>query len=209
MKTLIIDCDGVLYPESQLPIYVLVAAIKKEALSNNISLEEYNKISKETKKRGEDGLFNFILNLCGKNMDLFNKFCINVFNSINYNKIKRDDELLELLIKTREKYEICIFTNNHKIHLDKVYMKLFGKTVKDLPFPSYDISFTFKDGIFHPKQSPYGFINFIQKINKKINECIVCDDSKRNINRCIENNIAYEHITEDNTLKMVLKKLNQ
>ena len=63
MKTLIIDCDGVLYPESQFPLYIVIKAIEKKAFSNNISKEQYNKISKQTIERGEQGLFNFILNL--------------------------------------------------------------------------------------------------------------------------------------------------
>ena len=39
MKTLIIDCDGVLYPESQFPLYKVIKAIEKKAFSNNISKE--------------------------------------------------------------------------------------------------------------------------------------------------------------------------
>ena len=49
----------------------------------------------------------------------------------------------------------------------------------------------------------------LKKSIKKNSECIVCDDSQRNIQRCIENNIPYELISYDNTLKMVLNKLNQ
>ena len=100
-------------------------------------------------------------------------------------------------------------TNSCKQHLEKVYSQLFGKTIEELPFKSYDISFTFKDGIFHPKQSVDGLTNFIQKINKKNNECILVDDSSKNIKRCEENNIPYEHITKKNTLKMFLNKLNK
>ena len=211
MKTLIIDCDGVLYPEYMLPIYKIATSIKKQALSNNITEQEYNNISKETKKRGEEGLYNLVLNLCGKNMDSYNNFCNNMINSmsVEFNKIKRDDELYELLLKTGKNYEICILTNSCKQHLEKVYSQLFGKTIEELPFKSYDISFTFKDGIFHPKQSVDGLTNFIQKINKKNNECILVDDSSKNIKRCEENNIPYEHITKKNTLKMFLNKLNK
>ena len=209
MKTLIIDCDGVLYPESLLPISKMALAIKKQANSIGIKEEEYKLTSKETKKRGEEGLFNFVLNLCHKNMNSYNNFCKEVCNILDYSKIKRDDELYELLIKTGKKYEICILTNNCKDHLDKVYSRLFGKTVEEFPFPSYDVSFTFKNEIFHPKQSVDGFTNFIKKINKKNSECIVIDDSQRNIQRCIENNIPYELISYNNTLKMVLNKLNE
>ncbi len=207
MKTLILDCDGVLYPESQFPIYYLTKAIEKYAYSINISKEEFKNISKQTLKRGEQGLFNFVLNLVHKNIDSFNEFCNNMIELCNYNEIKRDDELFALLLKASKKYEICIFTNNCRAHLDKVYEKLFGKSLKDFPFPSYDISFTLKDGMFHPKQSKDGYINFLKKIKKEKKECIVCDDSKANINRCKEFGIQYEFITLENNLKKVLTKL--
>ena len=207
MKTLILDCDGVLYPEYLQPISMLVSAMKKQALSNKITIEQYNKISAETIKRGEDGMFNFILNLVGKNMNLFDKFCKNMIDSIDYNNIKRDDELYKLLLKVGKNYEICIFTNNHIYHLDKIYRVLFGKKLEEFPFKSYDITSTFKDGIFHPKQRVYGYPNFLKKIKKKNTECIVYDDSRRNIKRCIENKIPYEYITDSYTLKIALNKL--
>ena len=211
MKTLIIDCDGVLYPGYMFPLSKEINALKNQAKLNNITEQEYNQISNETKKRGEEGLYNFILNLCGKDMDKFNKFCSNMINSISqeYKNIKRDDELFELLLKTGKKYEICILTNDCKIYLEKVYLQLFGKSIEEFPFKSYDITSTFKDGCFHPKQSFDGLTNFIKKINKKNNECILIDDSYRNIKRCIENKIQYEYITASNTLKMVLEKLNK
>ena len=148
------------------------------------------------------------MNLVGKDKTLFDKLCYNMIESIDYSKIKRDDELFELLLKVGKKYDICIFTNNHMLHLDKVYRNLFGKTLEEFPFKSYDICSTLKDGYFHPKQSKDGYKNFLEKINKKNTECIVYDDSKKNIQKCIENNIPYEFITPENTLKMALNKLD-
>ena len=207
MKTLIIDCDGVLYPESQFPLYYIIKAIENLSKSYNISKEEYNKISKETKERNEQGLFNFVLNLCHKNMDLYNNFCKKLADLMDYSNIKRNNELYNLLIKASKKYEICILTNNYLYHLDKVYKQLFGKTLQEFSFPSYDIGFTFKNGYFHPKQTKEGFINFIQKINKDKKDCIVIDDSKRNIQRCIEIGIQYEHINKENNIINILNKL--
>ena len=139
-------------------------------------------------------------------MALFDKFCFNMFNSLDYSKIKRDDELFELLLKVGKKYDICILSNNHKFHLDRVYKNLFGKTVEQIPFKSYDISSTLKDGFFHPKFSD-GYKIFLEKINKKNTECIVFDDSLENIEKCVEYKIPYIFITPNNTLKMALEKL--
>ena len=47
----------------------------------------------------------------------------------------------------------------------------------------------------------------MEKINKDKNDCIVIDDSYRNIKRCMEIGIQYEYITNENTLTNVLNKL--
>ena len=207
MKTLIIDCGGVLFPDKQFPLSKEIEAIEKYAYSINISKEEYQRISKETINKGEQGLFNFILNLVHKNMNLYNEFCKNVVESLDYSNIKRNDELYNLLLKVSKKYEICFLTNDCIYHLDKIFKQLFGKSLLDFPFSSYDISFTFQDGCFHPKQTKEGYINFLKKINIDKKDCIVIDDSYRNIKRCMEIGIQYEYITEENTLIKVLKKL--
>ena len=191
MKTLIIDCGGVLFPDSQFSLSKEIEAIEKVAYSYNISKEQYNKISKETKERDEQGLYNFVLNLVHKDMNLYNEFCKKVVDSLDYSGIKRNEELFNLLVEARKKYEICILTNDTMYHLDKVYKQLFGKSLLEFPFSSYDIGFTFKDGCFHPKQTKEGFINFLEKINKDKKDCIVIDDSSRNIQRCIELGIKY------------------
>jgi len=207
MKTLIIDCDGVLYPEWQFPLSYEIKAIENYAQSINISKEEYNKISKETIDRSEQGLFNFVLNLVHKNMDKYNEFCKKVADSLDYSNIKRNDELFNLLLKASKKYEICILTNDCIFHLDRIYKQLFGKSLQEFPFPSYDITSTFQDGCFHPKQAKEGYVNFMKKINKDKKDCIVIDDSYANIKRCMEIGIQYEYITESNTLSNVLEKL--
>ena len=121
--------------------------------------------------------------------------------------MKRDDELYNLLIETSKKYEICIFTNNSIFHLDKVYKQLFGKSLQDFPFPSYDITSTFKNGCFHPKHTKEGYINFLEKINKDKKDCIIIDNKDSNIKKCIEIGIQSEYITKENTINNFLKKL--
>ena len=106
MKTLIIDCDGVLYPEYQFPLSKEIKEIELQAYANNISKEQYQKISNETLKRGEKGLFNFILNLCNKKMNAYNIFCKKVADSFDYADIERNDELYNLLLKASKKYNI-------------------------------------------------------------------------------------------------------
>ena len=49
--------------------------------------------------------------------------------------------------------------------------------------------------------------NFLKKINVDKKDCIIIDNSYRNIQRCIELGIQYEYITKENNLINVLIKL--
>ena len=111
MKTLIIDCDGVLYPEYQFPLSKEIKAIELQAYANNISKEQYQKISNETLKRGEKGLFNFILNLCNKKMNAYNIFCqyfmFNIYRTIIF------------------KFDTIIFKNDNYTHIIYIIQLLY------------------------------------------------------------------------------------
>ena len=54
-KTLILDCDGVLYPTSQLSLRDFVSAMKRTAKAWGISDEEYNKASQASLSKTQKG----------------------------------------------------------------------------------------------------------------------------------------------------------
>lgn len=177
-ETLIIDCDGVLYPKEDLQLHEFVDAMKEVAKENNVSEETFERISKETKEKSP-GIFNFIHAICDKDEEKHQDFIHKMAEKVDYSRIKRDDNLLNLIKKTQKDYDVVIFTNNTRPHLEKVFEKRFGKTVAETGLECYDISHTKYNDIFHPKQSQLGMKLFSQKIGKNAHECTLVDDTQK------------------------------
>ena len=70
-KTLLFDCDGVLYPLYQLPTQKIVLAMKETYRQDlGLSGDEQQKISEETRQNNRLGMFNYIKAMCKyKNYD--------------------------------------------------------------------------------------------------------------------------------------------
>lgn len=206
-KTLIVDCDGVIYPMSDIPLSSFVGAMKDTAQDFGFSTEEYNNASQITLNNKSLGMFNFIKELCHHDNEAFENFCESMFNKIDYSKIQRDEDTLLLMQKTKANYDIVILTNNHRNHLDKVLEARFGKNTQNIGIECYDIRDTLKDGVFLPKQTENGLINFVSNINKNIEDCVLVDDAKRNLNVAEKIGLNGVLISESNSLSDYLKSL--
>lgn len=207
-KTLILDCDGVLYPTTQISLRDFVSAMKRTAEARNISTEEYNRSSEASLAKNAKGMFNFILELTGGDRKAFNSFCSEMFDRVDYSKITRDDALKKRLSEVQKTHDVVILTNNHAAHLEKVLNARFGETSETLGIPCYDIRSTEKGGMFHPKQSEIGLSVFAEKIGKKPSECILVDDTPANIKAAKQIGMGGVLITEKNTLSRYLSALS-
>ncbi|MDR1694158.1 MAG: HAD hydrolase-like protein [Lactobacillaceae bacterium] len=208
-KTLILDCDGVLYPISNIPLAEFVGAVKTVAAEFGISDEEYEKISEKTKAENSVGLFNFVYNLCGKDDVKMEKFNNRMVEVIDYSKIERDDELFNLLQSAKENYNIVVLTNNTRPHLEMVIKKKFGKTIEEFGVDCYDVKHQRYKGKFYPKQSEIGMKLFTNKIGVKPRDCILVEDTQRNLDVAKEVGISSVLITEDFTLGKYLLSLQK
>lgn len=206
-KTLIVDCDGVIYPMSDIPLAEFVGAMKNTAQEFGFSTQEYNQASQVTLENKSLGMFNFIKELCNHDDAKFENFCENMFDKIDYSKIKRDDEILKLLEKTKVNYNVVILTNNHLSHLEKVLDARFGKNTQNLGIDCYDIRDTLKDGVFLPKQTEDGLTNFANKIDCDVGDCILVDDARRNLNVAEKMGMPGVLINESNSLSDYLQSL--
>lgn len=206
-KTLIIDCDGVLYPSTDITMFDFVKAVKESANYFGITDEQYEKISQNTKASGSLGIFNFVYNLCNKDDNMQDEFNKKMVEHIDYSKIKEDKALLKLLNETQKKYNIVVLTNNSRPHLEQIAQKRFGKNINDLGFECYDISHTKYKDKFYPKQSELGLKLFTQRIGVNLGDCVLVDDSQRNIDVAKEIGISGVLITEDFALGKYLKSL--
>ncbi|MGN0904149.1 MAG: HAD-IA family hydrolase [Alphaproteobacteria bacterium] len=180
-KTLILDCDGVIYPTSQVSLRDFVRAMKDTARDWKISDDEYNRASAVSMEKKALGMFNFIREMTGGDKTAFDRFCSDMFDKIDYSKITRDDVLFDRLQDVRKIHDVVILTNNHRAHLDKVLQARFGRTAEETGVPCHDIASTEKDGIFYPKQSEQGLSLFADRIGRRPGECILVDDAPVNI----------------------------
>ena len=203
-KTLIIDCDGVIYPFSNLTSDDFKNAIKLTC-ENNAKIDgvTQQKISEKVIEQQKHGMFNYIKALCDDACYDFEEFCQQMFEYIDYRKIEEDQSLLEVLQQTADQRTVYILSNNHHVHLEKIFLKRFGKTLHEIEkigIRCFDITTTEQNGAFYPKQDPEGLRTFLKKINKTPQECILIDDSIRNIQAA--KNIEMEGVLIDEKYKL-------
>lgn len=222
-KTLIIDCDGVLYPASMLTLNEFVTAMKttyRDDLQIDGATQE--RVSQQTIAKQHLGMFNYINEMCHETGYNFDDFCHKMIEKIDYKKIDRDNTLFALLKETAIKHNVVILTNNHMYHLEKVLHQRFGVSVDDMQkagINCYDIKSTMRDGVFYPKQDPKALTMFAEKIGVNIRDCVLIDDTKRNIDAAKvigmsavlidENTITLKHyLNEQISPKITLKQSN-
>lgn len=184
-KTLIIDCDGVLYPSSQISLQDFVSAMKETYRQDlGVSGEIQSQVSAETTAQKKLGMFNYIKAMCEKTGYSFEQYCQKMFDRVDYEKIQQDKALLQLLLVASQRDEVTILTNNHYAHLDKVLRHRFDKSLfemEDLGIKCYDITSSEQNGVFYPKQDPKGLLLFLQRLDRRPENCVLIDDSPRNI----------------------------
>ena len=212
-KTLIIDCDGVLYPASMLTLQEFVDAMKNTYRDDlKVDSKTQAKVSEQTISKQRVGMFNYINEMCLETGYNFDDFCLKMQEKINYEKISRDDSLFKLLKETATNHNVVILTNNHISHLDKVLNCRFGKNIQEMQdagISCYDIKSTMRDGVFYPKQDPQALSMFAEKIGASVSDCVLIDDTKRNIDAAKHIGMQAVLIDENScTLKNYLNTLN-
>lgn len=210
-KTLIIDCDGVLYPFSDLPLGNFVQAMK-QTYREDVKLDgaTQQKISEQTIAENKLGIFNYVKAICNHTGYSFETFCQQMISRVDYSNIGRNDTLFKMLAQTAKTHKVTILTNNHIGHLDKVLRKCFDKSVFDMEnagIRCFDITSTEKNGVFYPKQNPQALIMFAARIGEDVKNCVLLDDSERNINSAKSIGMGGVLIDEEHSLQQYLGKL--
>ncbi len=209
----IIDCDGVLYPESELALRKIVDAMKKIYRENiGLSGEQQRKISEESINKKHLGVFNYIKDICDATGYDFKKYCQEMAAEIDYNSIEYNAKLKDVLLKTAKQNKVVIFSNNSFEHIDKVLQKVFKQSAASLQQENievYDIAQTKRDGYFHPKQSEHGFEYFLEKHRLSGEDCLLFDDAQTNLSVAKRLGIKGYLVTPENSLEKLLTKLQQ
>lgn len=165
-KLLILDCDWVLYKPSELDVNAMVYAFNDVCDELNCTEYKFTRIEHCTEDKPVKWFYNYIAyisNLLSINID---DFIDKMISKIDYSNIKFDSEwMLETLNSKDSYYEICICTNNHKKHIDKILKAKFGLVLDDFPYPCFDVDYAKSEWVYYPKQSP----EFISKLEKQFN----------------------------------------
>lgn len=184
MRTLLFDCDGVLYPLTQLPIQNIVLAMKETYRQDlGLSGEEQQKISEETRQTNHLGMFNYIKAICEyKNYD-FEKFCMQMAERIDYSNITYNRNLTQMIFRVAKYYNVGILTNNSRAHLAKVLKHALGKSLEETEANGvrvFDITTTEENGIFWRKQ-PEGLALICQRNGYQPVQTTLFDDTPSNV----------------------------
>lgn len=210
-KTLLVDCDGVLYPSEALTLKDFVEAMK-ETYRQDVKLDGTTqaRISEETIAQNKLGLFNYIKAVCDYTGYGFENFCRKMFDRIDYSNITRDDGLYQNIKNVAQNQPVMILTNNHILHLDKVLQQRFGKSVFDFEadgIQCYDITLSEKNGVFYPKHDPQGLAFISKRIGVPVESCILVDDMPRNITAARNIGMSAVLISDKFTLKQYLTQI--
>ena len=207
-----LDCDGVLYPLSELATKDIVGAMKY-VYRNEVGLtpDEQKFVSEKTIAEQHLGMFNYIKEICNFKQYDFDEFCASVVEKTDYSGIKQNKNLWQTLMAASSKYNVSIFTNNSRPHLEKVLNCVFAKGIADLEkngISVYDIKSTEKNGYFFPKQTENGFKFFLKRMNLQAEKTILFDDAPINIERAISAGMKAILVTPENSLQKELHKLS-
>lgn len=206
MKTILIDCDGVLYPLSELSTAEIVDAAKQTYREDlKLTGAEQQMISEQSIAEGHLGLFNYLKAICEhKNYD-FNRFCTNMAERIDYSRIQPNKSLWLKLQSLTSQYNVAIASNNSRAHIGKVTERLFGKNADDMEksgIKIFDITdMRDREGWFLPKRVPNALKFLAAQNNYSLPETILFDDTSNNIKTARQIGMYATLITAKNTLE--------
>lgn len=208
-KNLIFDCDGVLYPLSELSTHEIVEAMKSVYRTElHLNGEQQTRISHKTQQEGHLGMFNYIREMCKASDYNFDKFCRKMSDRINYNNIKPNYGLWNTLQILKQENNLVIWSNNSRVHLDKVFRRVFNKDIMQITeqgIQVVDIKSTRYKGYFYPKQSKEGLALFLRRTGFKPEDCVLFDDTPANISMAEKYGIKGVLVNSYETLRTSLQ----
>lgn len=211
IENILLDCDGVLYPLSELPTREIVEAMKfvyREYVG--LKPDEQKFVSEKTISEKHLGMFNYIKEICAYKKYDFETYCRQLAEHVNYSHICENKHLWNVLQNLKNNYNIGILSNNSRPHLDAVFKQVFHKDIGEVEqagIKAFDITSTEFNGHFYPKQHEKGLALFLQKQNMKADETVLFDDAPVNIEKAKEIGMRAGLVSAENSVLSQLQKL--
>jgi len=206
-KLLILDCDGVLYPASNIVHNDFVEALQK---TNEIFLQKITNEERNSIKNGAD-MWNVLRSHCKKSGMDFDILCKKMVSHINYKKIRKTHKLLPLINRCKKDFDIVVLSDNHYWHIENVLQHRFGMSISDFAkngITVFDITSTEAEGRFWPKRTSDVLTRFCKKNHYSARNCIFVDNCKLNIEAGSKIGMKTVFITPRYTLQKFLKSLD-
>ncbi|MFI3241357.1 MAG: HAD family hydrolase [Alphaproteobacteria bacterium] len=180
MKILILDCDGVLYPFSQMNFSDVFYSLKKIDKKLNLPQNYLETLQEIEKTKGTYAVFYqlwVMLNFNEAKIEILNA---QIVEDTDYSNITPNLKLFKIIKKLQKKYSVIVLTDNTVLHLDKIFQKLWNKNLKASGIKHYAIEDA-KDGdFFHVKQDD-GLSFFCKKQNIRPENCLLIEDNQANV----------------------------
>ena len=207
-KLVLIDCDGVLYSPSELDINAFIPAFNETCNDFKCPDIKFNFIEYCAKCKSVKGIYNYINYVANQIGVATDVFITKIVEHIDYSNITPDkDGILEKLKTLQNKYEICICSNNHLMHIDKILKAKFNISANKFPFKIFDMTYAQEKGVFYHKESDVFISKLAKHFNINAKNFIWIDDSLDIIEKIKKSGCKTFQITEQKCLSNILDLL--
>ena len=207
-KHIILDCDGVIYPTHELSLKSILTALKTTANQFKISDHTWITTKKKYKNSRQQGMVNFMNNLCRENNIDFNFFTKAHASNLDYRKISINAELTNLINQfVKNGDSVTIASNNHYHHIKQVLYSVFANPDIINKINIYDGTTFEENDMFIVKPSEYYYRNLIKSLKiYNATRAFYLDDSSRNINESQKHGVqSYLINSEQSTVSALIK----
>lgn len=203
-QTLILDCDGTCYPLPSNFRQIWQRSLQDTMAAWNVKPESFIQ-THESLRHKHPGIMNTVLALCGGNMLRFYQFTDDCFGRIDYTFIQPN---LALGARLRQmKGTTCLWSNNCRSHVQRVWNRLFPK---EKPYiPTFTIETTYDGHWFHPKNAPDGFRRFCAIWDLEPAQSVMLDDTPEILDRAAQFGLKTRLVNRQKPLLVHLNELTR
>jgi len=179
-SVILVDCDGVLYSPNQLDINAMVYAFNQTCTDWGLNEAKLDYVEDCTRNKPVKGFFDYINYIADQTQIKFEDFCRQMVNNVDYSHLLPDTSgILPDLIEISHHCQLCLCTDNHPFHLDRILQARFGIALADLPFPNFNCLSFCENGNYYSKASSQAVEKLEKFFNSPATNFIWLDDSSR------------------------------
>lgn len=207
IKTVFIDCDGVLYDKALLTYEEMMTACQQAGVDLGIDWADVQKVREALRAQGWRGWYNVALEVC-RHADVgFHQLAKKMVEYVDYTRLPFDPELLTLLQQVASQKDLFILTNNTRPHLEKIFQHLFHKNIFQTGLKVFTVEDTLWGKYFYVKAHPEAFTKWCQKLHLKPQETLMIDDTEDVVKSAQNQGLQTAFIPQSEDTKKVLKGL--